>query len=55
MSAKTNDDVARIMARPGTFAKSFVRLMITDDQKNPDRYALYLSQAGSACPTASIT
>ena len=48
--AKTRDDIARFAARPGNFSESFFRPMITDDQKNPDRYALYITQAGLGLP-----
>jgi putative endopeptidase len=44
------DDKAALAARMGTansgFASSFFGAYVTDDQKNPDTYALYLSQSG---------
>ncbi|HYU25478.1 MAG TPA: M13-type metalloendopeptidase [Thermoanaerobaculia bacterium] len=49
--AKTYDDVARLMARAHAgFGSSLVRAGIGDDAKNPDKNALYLSQAGLGLP-----
>src|ERR1051325_10616916 len=49
--AKTLDDVARLMAdAQGGFGSSFFRAGIGDDQKNPDKNTLYLSQAGLGLP-----
>jgi len=49
--AQTRDDVARLMARGGRgFGRSFFGVFVNDDQKNPDRYALYLSQSGLGLP-----
>src|SRR6266567_2902625 len=49
--AKTYDDVARLMARAHAgFGGSLVRAGIGDDAKNPDKNALYLSQAGLGLP-----
>src|SRR5688572_644598 len=45
--AKTHDDVAKLMARaPATFGRSLFNAGVSDDQKNPDRYTLYMSQGG---------
>ena len=45
--ARTHDDVARLMARTSFgLGRSLFGPAVFDDQKNPDRYALYLSQAG---------
>ena len=45
--AENHEDVARLMARsPSSFGRSFVGLAVFDDQKNPETYALYMSQAG---------
>ncbi|HEY3053600.1 MAG TPA: M13-type metalloendopeptidase [Thermoanaerobaculia bacterium] len=45
--AKTRDDIARLMGRSaGSFGSSFFGAGVNDDAKNPDRYALYLSQSG---------
>jgi putative endopeptidase len=49
--AETRDDVARLMARAqGSFGSTFFAGFVTDDQKNPDRYALYLNQSGLGLP-----
>jgi len=46
-AAKTHDDVARGMGRSaGAFGSSFFGAFVGDDAKNPDKYTLYLSQAG---------
>ncbi|MDQ3280594.1 MAG: peptidase M13 [Acidobacteriota bacterium] len=45
--AKTREDIARIMGRSvATFGSSFIAPAVFDDAKNPERYALYLSQSG---------
>ncbi|HSP17423.1 MAG TPA: M13-type metalloendopeptidase [Thermoanaerobaculia bacterium] len=45
--AKTREDIARIMGRSaGGFGSSFFGANVGDDQKNPDKYTLYLSQSG---------
>ncbi|HEX8407922.1 MAG TPA: M13-type metalloendopeptidase [Thermoanaerobaculia bacterium] len=45
--ARTRDDVARLMGRSrGSFGNSFFGTAVFDDAKNPDKYALYVSQAG---------
>ncbi len=49
--AKTREDVARLMGRAHTsFGESFVSAFVTDDQKHPDVYALYLTQSGLGLP-----
>ena len=49
--AETHADVAKIMGRSaGTFGGSFFGAAVYDDAKNPERYALYLSQAGLGLP-----
>ena len=49
--AKTREDVARLMGKSeGTFGSSVFGAFITDDQKDPDHYALYLSQSGLGLP-----
>ena len=48
--AKTQEDVARLMGRPGSLSESFVRAGVSDDQKDPNTYALYLSQSGLGLP-----
>jgi putative endopeptidase len=50
-AAKTSDDVVKLMGRAhGGFGTSLVRIGIGDDQKNPDRNTVYLSQAGLGLP-----
>jgi putative endopeptidase len=45
--AKTHEDIARLMAlSASTFGRSFFGPGVSDDAKNPDKYALYLSQSG---------
>jgi putative endopeptidase len=49
--AKTHEDMARLMGRSSsTFGRSFFGAGVNDDAKNPDRYALYLSQSGIGLP-----
>jgi len=49
--AKSRDDVARVMARINAgFGRGLVAPAVFDDQKDPERYALYLSQAGIGLP-----
>ena len=41
--AKTHEDVARLMGRTaGTFGSSVFATFVSDDAKNPDKYALYV-------------
>jgi putative endopeptidase len=48
---KTHDEMARLMARsPSTFGKSFFGANVGDDAKDPEKYALYLSQSGLGLP-----
>jgi putative endopeptidase len=45
--AESRDDVARFMANASAgFGRSFFGLNVGDDQKDPDRYTLYMSQSG---------
>src|SRR5215213_6291138 len=45
--AKTHEDLARLMGRSQFgFGRSFFGAGVADDQKNPETYALYLSQSG---------
>jgi putative endopeptidase len=49
--AKSRDDVARVMARTNAgYGRALVAPAVFDDQKHPERYALYLSQAGIGLP-----
>ncbi|HEX7832054.1 MAG TPA: M13-type metalloendopeptidase [Thermoanaerobaculia bacterium] len=50
--AKTLDDIARSMgrARVTGAGRSFVNASVRDDAKNPEQYALYLSQSGLGLP-----
>jgi putative endopeptidase len=50
-AAKSRDDVARFMAGASAgFGRALVAPAVFDDQKHPERYALYLSQAGLGLP-----
>jgi len=45
--AKSRDDIAGLMARSRAgFGRSLFGPSVSDDAKNPDKYALYLSQSG---------
>ncbi len=45
--ATTRADIAGLMARSqASFGRSFFGAGVSDDAKNPDKYALYLSQSG---------
>ena len=49
--AETRDDTARLMAHSASsFGSSLFAGFVNDDQKNPDRYALYLNQSGLGLP-----
>ncbi len=49
--AEKHADLARLMARSSaTFGRSFFGPAVFDDAKNPDKYALYLSQGGIGLP-----
>ena len=49
--AETRDDVARIMGKSqATFGRSFFGAAVFEDAKNPEKYALYLSQSGIGLP-----
>ncbi|HYS54229.1 MAG TPA: M13-type metalloendopeptidase [Thermoanaerobaculia bacterium] len=49
--AETRDDIARLMARGAhSFGSSFFGAGVGDDQKNPDRYTLYMNQSGLGLP-----
>jgi putative endopeptidase len=45
--AESREGLARLMGRSlGIFGRSFFGAGVSDDAKNPDKYALYLSQSG---------
>ena len=45
--AENHADIARLMARSqSSFGRSLINPAVQDDARNPDRYALYLSQSG---------
>jgi putative endopeptidase len=49
--ATTHAGMARLMGRAaGGFGGTFFGPAVIDDQKNPDRYALYISQSGTGLP-----
>ena len=46
-----HQDMARLMARTSsTFGRSFYGPAVYEDAKNPEKYALYLSQGGTGLP-----
>ena len=48
---ETRERMAESMGRSvGTFGRSFFNAAVFDDQRNPDRYALYLNQSGTGLP-----
>lgn len=48
--ARTHEDVARLMSRPDLPLSSPIAAFPSLDQKNPDRYILYVSQSGLGLP-----
>ncbi|HEX9983358.1 MAG TPA: M13-type metalloendopeptidase, partial [Thermoanaerobaculia bacterium] len=49
--AKTHADIAALMGRSSaSFGRSFFGAGVSDDAKNPERYALYISQSGTGLP-----
>ena len=49
--AEKHEDVARLMARSTSgFGRSFFGIGVSDDAKNPERHALYVSQSGVGLP-----
>jgi putative endopeptidase len=45
--AKSKEDIAALMGRSNAgFGRSFFGMGVSDDQKDPDRYTLYMSQSG---------
>ena len=49
--AKTHEDVARLMGRSReSFGRALFGPAVFDDAKNPEKYALYLSQSGIGLP-----
>jgi len=49
-SARTGEDVARLMGRPDLGLRSPLRVAMTLDQKNPDRYIVVVTQGGLGMP-----
>ncbi|HVO48577.1 MAG TPA: M13 family metallopeptidase [Steroidobacteraceae bacterium] len=49
-AARTHADIARLMGRRDLGVRSPVRLGITADQKNPDRYVVTIAQSGLGLP-----
>ncbi|GHA72652.1 M13 family metallopeptidase [Cognatilysobacter bugurensis] len=46
-NAKSKEDIAALMGRSNAgFGRSFFGIGVSDDQKDPDRYTLYMSQSG---------
>jgi putative endopeptidase len=49
--AKTHTDVAELLGRAlANFGKTYFDAQVSDDAKNPDKYALYLSQGSLGLP-----
>jgi putative endopeptidase len=49
-SAKTYEDIAAISGRTDLPTRSLFRIVVTIDQKNPDRYIIAISQSGLGLP-----
>jgi len=49
-AARTPADVARLMGRPDLALQSPLRVGMTTDQKNPDRYIVSITQSGLGMP-----
>jgi putative endopeptidase len=49
-AARTHVDLARLMGRPDLELKSPLRVLITPDQKDPDRYIVAITQSGLGMP-----
>ena len=49
--AEKHEDVARLMGRStSSFGRSFFGIGVSDDARNPERHALYVSQSGVGLP-----
>jgi len=49
-AASSHEDLARLIARPGSPLHATLAVGITVDQKNPDRYVLTVSESGLGLP-----
>jgi putative endopeptidase len=49
-AARTHADLATLMGRPDLAIKSPLRVLITPDQKDPDRYIVVITQSGLGMP-----
>ena len=49
-AAKTHADIARLMGRPDLGLDTPVNIGVTIDEKNPDRYIVYVGQSGLSLP-----
>jgi putative endopeptidase len=49
-AARTHEDLARLIGRPDLALRSPLRVAITTDQKNPDRYIVFITQSGLGMP-----
>jgi putative endopeptidase len=49
-AARTYEDIAALSGRPDLPMRSLLRVVVTIDQKNPDRYIIAISQAGLGLP-----
>ena len=49
--AKTHEDIARLMGKSASsFGRALFSAFVSDDAKNPEKYTLYVSQAGISLP-----
>jgi putative endopeptidase len=48
--ARTHEEIAALSGRPELPLRSLLRVFVTIDQKNPDRYIIAISQAGLGLP-----
>jgi putative endopeptidase len=49
-AARTPEDVARLMGRPDLALRAPLRVFMTTDQKDPDRYIVAITQSGLGMP-----
>jgi putative endopeptidase len=49
-AAKTHADIARLMGRPDLGLATPVNIGVTIDEKNPDRYIVFVTQSGLSLP-----
>jgi putative endopeptidase len=49
-AARTHEELTRLIGRPDLALRSPLRVAITTDQKNPDRYIVFITQSGLGMP-----